>query len=89
MGGKFSVVRVITCEPLTLYDVYCRFSQSMESTITFEMFDKGLGPSHSYGTVQKTVRDLLASTRVGMLDLVNNLPSSANDSPTYRHQLSS
>ncbi|KAF7421161.1 POC1 centriolar protein A [Pleurotus ostreatus] len=31
------------------------FSQSMDSTITFEMFDKGFGSSHSYGTVQKTV----------------------------------
>ncbi len=82
MGREFSIVRAMTCQLLTLYDMYCRFSQSMESKITFEMFDKGLGPSHSYGTVEKTVRDLLGSTRVGMLNLINDLLSSANDTPT-------
>ncbi|KAL4265530.1 C2 domain-containing protein [Pleurotus pulmonarius] len=43
------------------------FSQSMDSTITFEMFDKGLGPSRSCGSVQKTVRDLLAGTRLDVV----------------------
>ncbi|KAF4568456.1 POC1 centriolar protein A [Pleurotus pulmonarius] len=53
----------------------------MDSTITFEMFDKGLGPSRSCGSVQKTVRDLLAGTRLGMLYLLRSPPLSANDSP--------
>ncbi|KAG5219512.1 POC1 centriolar protein [Salix suchowensis] len=69
--------------------LFDRFSQSMDSTITFEMFDKGLGSSHSYGIVQKTVSEMLAGNRLGMLHSVNHQPTSANDTSTYRHQLSS
>lgn len=89
MGRELSIVRVMSYKPFALYDMCCRFSQSMDSTITFEMFDKGFGSSHSYGTVQKTVSELLAGTRLGMLHSVNHLPTSANDTSTYRHQLSS
>ncbi|KAF7421187.1 hypothetical protein PC9H_011707 [Pleurotus ostreatus] len=36
--------------------------QSIDSTISFEMFDKGCVRLHSYGIVEKTVRDLLAGS---------------------------
>lgn len=42
------------------YDMFRRLSQTMDSTILFEMFDNS--PRHSYGIVEKTVRDLLAGT---------------------------
>ncbi|KAL4247857.1 hypothetical protein AB1N83_013997, partial [Pleurotus pulmonarius] len=38
-------------------------SQSKDSIVSFEMFDKGLVLSHSYSTVQKAVSDLLADPK--------------------------
>ncbi|KAF4566582.1 hypothetical protein EYR36_012013 [Pleurotus pulmonarius] len=39
---------------------------SKNSTITFEMFDKGLAHRHSYGVVRKTVAELLAAPRLAI-----------------------